>query len=44
MEVAKKSAVRDPPKNVYGILCGILRHLEKHVADALNALDNSDRR
>ena len=32
-------------KTIYGIVCGIRRHLEeKNGAEALNPLDNSDRR
>ena len=45
MEVAKKCGERYPPKTVYGIVCGIRRYLqEKKGAEALNPLDNSDRR
>ena len=36
---------RYPPKNVFGVICGIRRYLEeKNGGDALNSLDNSDRR
>ena len=42
MEVAKKSGERYPAKTIYGIICGIWRHLEeKNGAKALNPLDNS---
>ena len=45
MEVARKGGERYPPKTVYGIVCGIRRYLEeKNGAEALNPLDNSDRR
>lgn len=45
MEVAKKTGERYPAKTIYGIVCGIRRHLEeKNGAEALNPLDNSDRR
>lgn len=45
MEVAKKAGERYPAKTIYGIVCGIRRHLEeKNGAEALNPLDNSDRR
>ena len=45
MEVAKKSGERYPAKTIYGIVCGIRRHLEeKNGAKALNPLDNSDKR
>ena len=45
MEVAKKTGERYPAKSIYGIVCGIRRHLEeKNGAAALNPLDNSDRR
>ena len=44
MEVAKKSGERYPPKTVYGISV-IQRSLEeKKGAEALNPLDNYDRR
>ena len=45
MEVAKKTDERYPAKTIYGIVCGIRRHLEEeNGAEALNRLDNSDRR
>jgi len=45
MEVAKKIGERYPAKTIYGIACGIRRHLEeKNGAEALNPLDNSDGR
>ncbi|XP_068742306.1 zinc finger MYM-type protein 3-like [Montipora capricornis] len=45
MEVAKKTGKRYPAKTIYGIVCGIRRHLEeKNGTEALNPLDNSDRR
>jgi len=45
MEVAKKTGERYPAKTIYGIVCGIRRHLEeKNGAEALNPLDISDRR
>ncbi|XP_068712925.1 uncharacterized protein [Montipora foliosa] len=45
MEVAKKNGERYPAKTIYGIVCGIRRHLEeKNGAEALNPLDYSDRR
>ena len=45
MEVAKKTGERYPAKTIYGIVCGIRRHLEeKNGAEALNRLDNRDRR
>ena len=45
MELAKKSGKRCPSKTVYGIVCGIWPYLEeKNDADALNSLDNSERR
>ena len=43
--MAKKNGERYPAKAIYGIVCGIRRHLEeKNGAEALNPLDNSDRR
>ena len=45
MEVAKKSGERYPAKTIYGIVCGIQRHLEeKNGAKTLNPLDNSNKR
>ena len=45
MQVAKKTGERYPVKTIYGIVCDIRRHLEeKNGAEALNPLDNSDRR
>ena len=45
MEVAKKTGERYPAKTIYGIVCGIRRHLEeKNGAEASNPLDNSDQR
>ena len=45
MEVAKKTGERYPAKTIYGIVCGIQHHLEeKNGAEALNPLDNSNRR
>ena len=45
MEVAKTTSERYPVKTIYGIVCGIRRHLEeKNGAEALNPLDNSNQR
>ena len=45
MEVAKKTGERHPAKTLYGMVCVIQRHLEeKNGAEALNPLNNSDRR
>ena len=45
MEVAKKTGERYPAKTIYRMVCGIRRHLEeKNGAEALNPLNNSDRR
>ncbi|XP_068721442.1 uncharacterized protein [Montipora capricornis] len=45
MEVAKKTGERYPAKTIYGIVCGIRRHLEeKNGAEALNPLDLSETR
>ena len=45
MEVAKKTSERYPAKTIYGMVCGIRCHLEeKNGAEALNPLNNSDRR
>ena len=45
MEVAKKTGERYPVKTIYGMVCVIQRHLEeKNGAEALNPLNNSDRR
>jgi len=44
-EVANKNGGRYPPRTLYGIVCGIKRHLEEqNGANALNPLDNSDKR
>ena len=43
--LAKKSGERYPANIIYGIICGIRRHLEeKNGANGLNPIDNSDRR
>ena len=45
MEVAKDSGERYPPRTVYGIVCGVKRHLaDKNGNEALNALDAHDKR
>ena len=45
MEVAKKTGRRYPAKTIYRIVCGMRCHLEeKNGGEALNPLDNSDRR
>ena len=45
MEVAKDSGERYPPRTVYGIVCGLKRHLEdKSGVEALNPLDAHDKR
>ena len=45
MEVAKGSGERYPPRTVYGIACGVKRHLEdKNGDEALNPLDGPDKR
>ena len=44
-EVAKDSGERHPPRTVYGIVCGVKRHLgDKNGDEALNALDARDKR
>ena len=45
MEVAKDSGERYPPRTVYGIVCGLKRHLgDKNGDEALNPLDAHDKR
>lgn len=45
MEVAKDSEERYPPRTVYGIVCGVKRHLgDKNGNKALNPLDAHDKR
>ena len=45
MEVAKDSGERYPPRTVYGIVCGVKRHLaEKNGVKALTPLDGHDKR
>ena len=45
MEVAKDSGERFPPRTVYGIVCGVTRHLgDKNGDEALNPLDAHDKR
>ena len=45
MEVAKDSGERYPPRTVYGIVCGVKRHLaDKNGDEALNPLDGHDKR
>ena len=45
MEVAKDSGERYPPRTVYGIVCGLKRHLgDKNGDEALNPLDADDKR
>ena len=41
MEVAKDSGESYPPRTVYGIVCGVKRHLAD---EALNPLDACDKR
>ena len=44
-EVAKDSGERYPPRTVYGIACGVKRHLgDKNGDEALNPLDAHDKR
>ncbi|XP_068708500.1 uncharacterized protein [Montipora foliosa] len=44
-EVAKDSGERYPPRTVYGIVCGVKRHLgDKNGDEALNPLDAHDKR
>ena len=41
MEVAKDSGKRYPPRTVYGIVCGVKRHVgNKNGDEALNRLDD----
>lgn len=43
MEAAQKTGERYPAKTIYGIVCGIPRHLEEqNGAEASSPLDNSD--
>ena len=45
MEVAKDSGERYPPRTVYGIVCGVKRHLaDKNGDEVLNPLDGHDKR
>ncbi|XP_074614075.1 uncharacterized protein LOC141873892 [Acropora palmata] len=45
MEVAKDSEERYPPRTVYGIVCGVKRHLgHKNGDEALNPLHAHDKR
>ena len=45
MEVVKDSGERYPPRTVYGIVCGLKRHLgNKYGDEALNPLDTHDKR
>ena len=45
MEVAKDSGERYPPRTMYGIVCGLKRHLEdKNGVEELNPLDAHDKR
>ena len=45
MGVAKDSGERYPPRTVYGIVCGLKRHLrDKNGDEALNSLDAHDKR
>ena len=45
MEVAKDSGERYPPRTVYGVVCGVKRHLaDKNGDEALNPLDGHDKR
>lgn len=45
IEVAKDSGERYPPRTVYGIVCGLKRHLgDKNGDEALNPLDAHDNR
>ena len=45
MEVAEDSGERYPPRTVYGIVCGVKRHLaDKNGDEALNPLDGHDKR
>ncbi|CAH3166645.1 unnamed protein product, partial [Pocillopora meandrina] len=45
MEVAKESGERYPPRTVYGIVCGLKRHLgDKYGDEKLNPLDAHDKR
>ena len=45
LEFAKDSGQRCPPRTVYGIVCGLKRHLgDKNGDEALNPLDAHDKR
>ena len=45
MEVAKDSGERYPPRIVYGIVCGVKRHLgDKNANEVLNPLDAHGKR
>ena len=45
MELAKDSVERYPPRTVYGIVCGLKRHLgDKDTDEALIPLDARDKR
>ena len=45
MEVAKDSGERYPPRTVYGLICGLKRHLgDKNGDEALNPLGARDER
>ena len=44
-EVENKKGARYPPRTLYGIICGLKRHLEEvKGASALNPLDYKDKR
>lgn len=44
-EVANKKGGRYPPRTLYGLVCGLKRHLEdENKGNALNPLDSSDKR
>ena len=44
MEVVKDSKERYPPRTVYGIVCGLTRHLRQNGNETLNPLDAHDKR
>ena len=45
MEVAKDAGKTYPPRTVYGIVCGLKRHVrDKNGDEALNPLDAHDKR
>ena len=45
MEVVKDSGKTYPPRTVYGIVCGLKRHVrDKNGDEALNPLDAHDKR